>query len=100
MQTNYEVDGLEFIAHDVPTDSNPPGCEALTYKAPSGTQFVIAKDFMGTQICKAGRFFPPPFTNYSSIDDAVNYLRAHTSEAIIFFDGVMKQKRLRKVQSN
>lgn len=50
----------------------------------SKTQFVIAKDSVGTQICQSGKFFPDP-RDFGSVEAALEYLEAHEDEAIAFF---------------
>lgn len=87
MNELYNIDGLEFITHHTPTIKALNGCEFLTYKTPLGSEFVIAKDGWGTQICKDGCFFPT-FIDFGSINSAVDYLRQNTLEAIAFFDRI------------
>ena len=80
----YLVDGLEAIHYSKPGDK----CEAVQYETPKGTKFSVAKDFMGIQICMSGRFWPPPFSAFQSMEQAVELLRTQTNEAVSFFDEI------------
>jgi hypothetical protein len=79
---NYLINGLEAVSYSKPDKRS----EAVSYKTPNGTSFVIAKDFLGIQICMRGQFWPPPFTSFPNMGIAVEYLRAATNSAIDFFD--------------
>lgn len=99
LDEKFVVEGLELIAHSAPKEPGFEGYEALKYKTPSGSEFVIAKDVMSCQICKYGAFFPG-FVNFGTIERAVDYLRQHTSDAVRFFDEVEKLERKRKAKLN
>jgi 2-iminoacetate synthase ThiH len=89
----YKINGLELIDYSPPfKDARGVECEAISYKTPSNSKFSVAKDFMGTQICKNGCFFPG-FCNFRSVEDAVKYLRENTPAAIKFFDKVPDRRR-------
>ncbi len=100
----YHVEGLELIAHSKPDSPEYKGCESLTYKTPSGSKFAIAKDDWGIQIASNGCFFPPYGTpahgSFKSLKHATDYLREHTTEAIVFFDEVVMHQKRMKSKSN
>lgn len=79
---DYKVDGLEVLN----IDGVPEGCEEVEYQTPQGTKFSLAKDAMGVQFCKDGRFWPSPMS-FPSMEEAVNCLRKNTKSAIEFFEG-------------
>lgn len=82
--SDYLIDGLEAIHYSKPDDRS----EAVKYKTPNGTDFVIARDMMGVQICKGGVFWPPPFTSFRTMIEAIELLKINVSNAITYFDKV------------
>jgi hypothetical protein len=78
----FLVEGLEASGYSKPNNS----CEAVNYTTPNGATFSLAKDFMGIQFCKGGRFWPPPFVSFPSMEVAVTCLRSQTKSAVDFFD--------------
>ena len=100
MQDNYEVKGLELIAHDVPTEPSLKGCESITYQTSSGSKLSVVKDSMGVQICRQGVFYPGYFKCYDSVAAAVNDLRENTQQAIDFFDQLVRQIRISNAKKN
>jgi len=78
----YLIEGLSASDYSKPDDKN----EAVYYTTPNGTRFAIAKDFLGIQICMRGRFWPPPFTAFFTMEAAVLQLRKSTASAVEFFD--------------
>ena len=79
---NYLVEGLETSSYSKLNEST----EAVNYTTPNGTKFALAKDFMGIQFCMGGRFWPPPFSAFPSMEEAVDYLKENTVDAIEFFE--------------
>ena len=78
----YLVEGLKASGYNKLNDST----EAVYYTTPNGTRFALAKDFMGIQFCMGGRFWPPPFSAFPSMEEAVGCLKKSTTNAIEFFE--------------
>jgi hypothetical protein len=89
----YRIDSLDLIRYTPPfKDEGGVECEAIGYRTSSNSEFSVAKDMMGVQICRRGHFFPK-FVSFGSIEDAVDYLRKNTPAAIDFFDKVEQDKK-------
>jgi len=79
---DYSVEGLEASNHSDPGGLN----EAVDYTTPNGTKFALAKDFLGIQFCMNGCLWPPSITTFPSMEEAVDYLKENTVDAIEFFE--------------
>ena len=78
IKEQFYIDGLKVVNYD-----QAGTARAVTYKA-GKLKFHVAQDSFGTQICKDGYFFPDR-KSLGTLEQGVEYLRAHTQEAIEFF---------------